>query len=295
MWVLTESGTEGDPPKTQGCPRVSICLHPGSDPWAPFPAQGEAQGTADSTSTRALSWPRLDFSDWHWPALVLKSWLGVPLITAAWHWEVTLPRLPTLSWGLGVSLLTCSALTTSAFKLGWTPLSSRLSSQLVGQHRQGPWALSPQHDSHFRGGGALPAHWRWAREQRGEVSRGGLLLRSQAVGPGGSGVPTSDGLGGSSMLSYREADVAATRGGFPASPQWKRDVAPEACRAGLPWHQGVVLRPASPNERAAALCRAARLGDKKRPGVPSLTGILWCFSWGEAHQIRGGARSPAFH
>ena len=126
----------------------------------------------------------------------------------------------------------------------------------------GPWALSPQHDSHFRGGGALPAHWRWAREQRGEVSRGGLLLRSQAVGPGGSGVPTSDGLGGSSVLSYREADVAATRGGFPASPQWKRDVAPEACRAGLPWHQGVVLRPASPSERAAALCRAARLGSR---------------------------------
>ena len=62
--------------------------------------------------------------------------------------------------------------------------------------------------------------------------------------------------------------MAATRGGFPASPQWKRDVAPEVCRAGLPWHQGVVLRPASPSERAAALCRAARLGGQEKAWGP---------------------------
>ena len=156
--------TEGDPPKTQGCPRVSICLHPGSDARAPFPAQGEAQGTADFTSTRALSGPWLDFSDWHWPVLVLKSWPGAPLITAMWHWEVTLPRLPTLSWGTGGQFahLLSSHVKCLQDGVGATFLQACLASWLASTDRV-PWLFD-----HSR----TPTSGRWHPPGAWEVGKG---------------------------------------------------------------------------------------------------------------------------
>lgn len=37
-----------------------------------------------------------------------------------------------------------------------------------------------------------------------------MLVRSEAAGPGGPGVPMAAGLNCSSVVSYRHADVAAT-------------------------------------------------------------------------------------